>query len=149
MPKVGVKSLFLDFYFFSQIFRSVYRPTAANGLRIYVNQPALITFASAYQFHVFYCYLLGLGSFAALLIEALLIVAAGAGWDVHQRVRVLELGGHGGQTPRAGLLQQGQAGRVPLTLHCEQVWYYSVFKIISNQDYQLYRDRFSPHYSRI
>ena len=32
-PKIGVKSLFLDFYFFSQICRSVYRPTAANGLK--------------------------------------------------------------------------------------------------------------------
>ena len=29
-----------------------------------------------YQFHIYYCYLLGLGSFAALLIEALLMVAA-------------------------------------------------------------------------
>ena len=80
-----------------------------------------MTFASAYQFHVYYSYRFGLGSFAALLIEALLIVAAGAGWDVHQRVRVLELGGHGGPTPRAGLLQQGQAGRVPLTLSASMV----------------------------
>ena len=51
-----------------------------------------------------------------------------AGWDVHQRVRVLELGGHGGQTPRAGLLQQGQAGRVPLTLSASMV-------LFSIQDY--------------
>ena len=39
-----------------------------------------------------------------------------AGRDVHQRVRLLELGGHGGQAPGARLLQQGQAGRLPLTL---------------------------------
>ena len=31
-PKNSEKSLFLDFYFFLRIYRSVYRPTAANGL---------------------------------------------------------------------------------------------------------------------
>ena len=33
-PKNSEKSLFFDFYFFWRIYRSVYRPTAANGLRL-------------------------------------------------------------------------------------------------------------------
>ena len=57
------------------------------------------------------------------------------GRDVHQRVRLLELGGHGGQAPGAGLLQQGQAGRLPLTLVPVTSWSKYVLKIIKSRSY--------------
>ena len=57
------------------------------------------------------------------------------GGDVHQRVRLLELGGHGGQAPGAGLLQQGQAGRLPLTLVPVTSWTKYVLKIIISRSY--------------